>query len=367
MSKQNITAISVQPLPLDSINSTSEAHEEHENFSELREDIGTPLDDEPELGDNPASDSLNVGIARQESTSIDQGTDNSEAGIASQKRENLASDVGIRRQMLAKLAVDVIPSDEPAWREQISRPNSSSAATPTQDDNNSPVDLATISAPNTRPQFLNFDQPVSSTSKRSDETSDLIGSIPLPQLEEDGTEADIAIVDAISHVNVIPINVDAGLSDKNSDIRYISDHEETEKDEFGRDVPRKRKKIKEFEHKVVTIEEVSDDDLPEVIEETTTRSREGEERISDADSNYSLVSNNSLSAENCRASDKEKKKRGNDPKNFFHGGATEKDEISSLSGLSSEDELGGNERLQVSLRHLFMLPKWDFILFLHLL
>ena len=55
------------------------------------------------------------------------------------------------------------------------------------------------------------------------------------------------------------------------------------------------------------MEEVSDDDLPEVIEERRYGVRE--EIVSDADSNFSMVSNNSLSGENSHTLDKEHKSK----------------------------------------------------------
>jgi hypothetical protein len=94
---------------------------------------------------------------------------------------------------------------------------------------------------------------------------------------------------------------------------------------------------------VGTVEEVSDDDLPEVIEERRFGNRE--EIASDADSNFSMVSNNSLTAENCHTSDKDKKSKS-DVTSKPPQDTTERDEISSLSGLSSEDEMKENDRLQ---------------------
>ena len=106
----------------------------------------------------------------------------------------------------------------------------------------------------------------------------------------------------------------------------------------------RRKKNKEAEQKIVTVEEVSDDDLPEVIEERRFGNRE--EIASDADSNFSMVSNNSLTAEKCHTSDKDKKSKS-DVTSKPTQDTTERDEISSLSGLSSEDEMKENDRLQV--------------------
>jgi hypothetical protein len=313
---------SSQPLLIDSVNSMSRTQEMQEDSSEIREDIGTPLDDEPELGDNSAVAGLNIGISQQESNFIDEETTSRENKSANQTAEQLAA--------------DTISSEEPTWLGQSNRPHSSCAATPTQDDNVSPEDISRIPVPNTGPQFLSFG------------TSDAVGSIPLPQIIEDGSDADIAIVDAISNVNVIPVNVDEASSDKDSDIRDISEHEVTEKDEFGRDKSKRRKGNDGFDNKVVTVEEVSDDDLPEVIEERTHRDRTGEDRDSDANSNFSMVSNNSLSAENCNFLDRDKKTKGDDiNKNGPETG--ERDEISSLSGLSSEDEMRGNDRLQVEI------------------
>ena len=94
------------------------------------------------------------------------------------------------------------------------------------------------------------------------------------------------------------------------------------------------------------MEEVSDDDLPEVIEERN-RDKCGEERDSDADSRYSMVSNNSLTGENGNLSDKDKRPTS-DNNNKKDAEIPDRDEISSLSGLSSEDEAKGSDRLQVS-------------------
>merc|ERR1712018_45743 len=200
-----------------------------------------------------------------------------------------------------QLALNPNSYEEPSWLEQTSRPNSSSAATPTQDDNINAEDISGIPVPTTGPQFLNFTQPSSTQAISVSETSELIGSIPLPQVTDDGSDADIAIVDAISNVNVISGNI-RSYNDKRSDNR-IDSEEITEKDEFGRDMPRRKK----VEKKIVTVEEVSDDDLPEVIEERRYGVRE--EIVSDADSNFSLVSNNSLSGENSHTLDKEHKSK----------------------------------------------------------
>jgi len=303
-----------------------------EDSSEIREDIGTPLDDEPELGDNSAIAGLNI-ISQQDPRFIDKETTS---------RENRAAN-----QIGEQLAADTNSSEGQIWLEQTSRPHSSCAATPTQDDNVSPEDISRIPVPNTGPQFLSFAQ-LPSTRRDKAEPSDAVGSIPLPQIIEDGSDADIAIVDAISNVNVIPVNADEASSDKDSDIRDISEHEVTEKDEFGRDMSRRRKGNAGFDNKVVTVEEVSDDDLPEVIEQRSHRGNVGEDRDSDADSKYSMVSNNSLSAENCNYLDRDKKTKG-DGINKNGPETGERDEISSLSGLSSEDEMRGNDRLQVEI------------------
>ena len=91
-----------------------------------------------------------------------------------------------------------------------------------------------------------------------------------------------------------------------------------------------KKKNNEFGFKVVTVEEVSDDDLPEVIEHRTHKEKQSQDNASDVDSNYSMVSNNSLSPENCQISDKEKKAKS-ETKIQQNREPTEKDEISSLS------------------------------------
>ena len=331
MSENNGQISNLQPHEIDDSHSTSLVHDTHEADTEIR-DIGTPLDDEPEISDSLEQASDNAGMSKY--TEID--------GI---KNNDIIEATDSTSQ--EQLAVNDISYEEPSWIEQTSRPHSSSAATPTQDDNISAEDISGIPVPTTGPQFLNFSQPASTQNNSISENSEFIGSIPLPQVTDDGSDADIAIVDAISNVNVISGSIKP-YSDKKADTRNESD-EATEKDEFGRDMPR-RKKVKEIEQKIVTVEEVSDDDLPEVIEERRFGNRE--EIASDADSNYSMVSNNSLSAENCHTSDKDKKSKRDEVTKAAQD-AAERDEISSLSGLSSEDEMKENDRLQVLIFHTY--------------
>ena len=214
-----------QPFVLDSVNNISESQDQQEENLEIREDIGTPLDDEPELGENSTISGLNVGVS-QDSRIINELDNEERDGADNQPRGQFTS--------------EAISPGEQSWHEQTSRPHSSSAATPTQDDNISPEDISRIPVPTTGPQFLRFAQPRTAQGDHA-EASDVIGSIPLPQVTDDGNDDEIAIVDAISNVNVIPGNVDEVSSDKGSDIRDISDHEVTEKDEFGRDLSRRRK------------------------------------------------------------------------------------------------------------------------------
>ena len=324
---------SFQRHPLEGVNNVSQPHElNEENLSEVREDIGTPLDDEPEIGENGTIAGFNVPI--QDTSLMDQVDKGRNAGAENETGE--------------QVTVDKDLSEEDAWVEETSRPHSSTAATPTQDDNVSPEDISRIPVPATGPQFLSFSQPSSLVHGAIQvEAMDSIGSIPLPQVRDDGSDAEVAIVDAIANINAIPVNIDEVPSDKDSDGRDLSDHEITEKDEFGRDTSRRKKGAAELDpNKVVTIEEVSDDDLPEVIEERTQRDRNGEERVSDADSSYSMVSNNSLAGENCQLAEKDKKTKGDSTKKTAPE-ITERDEISSLSDLSSEDEARGSDRLQV--------------------
>ena len=300
---------------MDGDNSINHSHDINLADSEIR-DVGTPLDDEPDINDT----------LEQGQTLQDIPKNNAIDTIAERSQE--------------KLALDSNSYNDSSWHEQTSRPHSSSAATPTQDDNISAEDISGIPVATTGPQFLNFSQPSSTQAIHVSETSELIGSIPLPQVTDDGSDADIAIVDAISNVNVISGNI-RSYNDKRSDNR-IDSEEITEKDEFGRDMPRRKK----VEKKIVTVEEVSDDDLPEVIEERRYGVRE--EIVSDADSNFSMVSNNSLSGENSHTLDKEhKSKKDGMSKNSQD--ANERDEISSLSGLSSDDEMRENDRIQVKM------------------
>ena len=293
---------SFQPLTNEEVNNTSRIHDvNEENVSELKGDVGTPLDDEPELGDTGTIGNFNV-------------------------------------------------LEEAVWPDQTSRPNSSTAATPTQDDNVSPEDISRIPVPTTGTQFISFGQTTALTQGGIlSEASDPIGNIPLPQVRDDGSDEEIAIVDAISNTNAIPTNISKVPIDKSSNARDVSDHEIEEQDEFGRDMSRRRKGAIEHDpNQIVTIEEVSDDDLPEIIEQRTEHGRDGEERISDAESNYSMVSNNSLSENHCNPCEKEKRTNDNNQKTGTFENKKE-DEISSLSGLSSEDEARESDRLQVYL------------------
>ena len=328
---------SFQPLPIADDNSISPCNElvaEDQQSSEVRQDIGTPLDDEPEVEDSTVS-GFNVALPQQDTSGIRQ---------IEQSREIDARECDSDVQQI----VGGDPAEE-AWLGQASRPHSSTAATPTQDDNISPVDVSRIPVPNAGPQFLSFSSENTSVGHRRVQTdaSDSIQSIPLPQIQDDGGEAEIAIVDAIANINAIPVNVDELPSDKESDIRDASDNEIVERDQFGRDITRRIKSSVDIDpDKVVTVEEVSDDDLPEVIEERN-RDKCGEERDSDADSRYSMVSNNSLTGENGNLSDKDKRPTS-DNNNKKDAEIPDRDEISSLSGLSSEDEAKGSDRLQVS-------------------
>ena len=321
MSENNDQQSNPQTCEMDGSNSINDPNNITEADSEVR-DIGTPLDDEPDIND--PIDHISNKIELPQDPRIQGNTANNVLdAIVDASQE--------------KIALKSNSNEESPWQEQTSRPHSSSAATPTQDDNINAEDISGIPVPTTGPQFLNFTQPSSTQAISVSETSELIGSIPLPQVTDDGSDAEIAIVDAISNVNVISGSIKS--YEKRSDTR-IEREEVTEKDEFGRDMPRRKKINKE----VVTIEEVSDDDLPEVVEEHRFGNRE--EIVSDADSNYSMVSNNSLSAENCHTSEKDQKSRKEGNSRATQE-ANERDEISSLSGLSSEDEMKEHDRLQV--------------------
>ena len=63
---------SSHPFLLDNVNTMNRTPEIQEDCSEIREDIGTPLDDEPELGDNSAIAALNIDISQHDPRLIDE-------------------------------------------------------------------------------------------------------------------------------------------------------------------------------------------------------------------------------------------------------------------------------------------------------
>ena len=121
---------SFQPLPIADDNSTSPCNElvaEDQESSEVRQDIGTPLDDEPEVEDSTVS-GFNVALPQQDTSGIRQ---------IEQSREIDARECDPDVQLI----VGGDDPEEEAWQGQASPPHSSTAATPTQDDNISPAVL----------------------------------------------------------------------------------------------------------------------------------------------------------------------------------------------------------------------------------
>ena len=144
MSENNGQTSNLLPHEIDGSYSTSLTHDTHEVDTEIR-DIGTPLDDEPEININDSLQPASNNVEIAQNTRIDEIKDN-----------DIVEATGSSSQ--EQLALNANSYEEPSWLEPTSRPHSSSAATPTQDDNISAEDISGIPVPTTGPQFLNFSQ-----------------------------------------------------------------------------------------------------------------------------------------------------------------------------------------------------------------